>query len=178
MNGTAYTPRPGSKGQLAMDHLRDVPDRGWVDQTDLAFAIDCLDRNVQTNITMCLQHGLIERKVFDGHPRYRLGDGAPPEAEADETPAEIIEAEAPLRIPTFAKPLKAAPEPEPLLVGGFAPVRTAEPRRPFAAGLFSDGRLVIERGAEVFTLVKADTEALIAFLADVARVQRDAGAPA
>lgn len=145
----SYRPRPGSAGDRALEQLG-VAD-GRMSQLDLADAIDVESRNLQSNVVMCIQAGLIKREVDDeGVPWYSLGDGVPlppaPEPQPVEPPPVARPVEptaAAVKVPAAERPHhayhpKRTPKPKPVAsfsvqFGGvigpdYAPAENAKPK--------------------------------------------------
>jgi hypothetical protein len=135
-----YTPREGSAGDRALQHLQL---HGPTSHVDLADAIDVDSKNLANNIILCLKHGLIVKESSGKGVQYRVGDGTPWEPDAEPPPAAE-----PL-LPKFGD--KSV---------HLAPLAT----QPFACALFSDGRFVVERRGQTTVYDRDETRQLVAYL--------------
>lgn len=219
----AYKPRENSTGERALEFLKS---RGRTMAKALAMELDLDVGAMGASLNLCVQHGLVERDVFEGNTYYDITEALRRELANDvqvqtlATPAE--EREVDQFLPKGAMPIKPRPvsvfdglkelenyqRPDetaaPLVslwrhgesmaservaaqdidlgiakasesnpVVDSAPVAAEKPRnkRQFSVGIFTDGRLVLQRGTpesgdsyEEMTLCRDELETLVGFI--------------
>jgi hypothetical protein len=81
MNAPAYQPRPGSTGDLTLQHLRA---HGRTSEVALAIAIDKEPCDLGALLAWPIKQGAIKRDVVGDERFYSVGDGEPPAADAEQ----------------------------------------------------------------------------------------------
>jgi hypothetical protein len=84
---TGYTPRPGSKTEIAVNYLR--THGGCATAIDLCEAMDCPRKNLPAMLKAAIDHGLLEPHPLPAGAGYRLveTDGLADKAKIADTPA-------------------------------------------------------------------------------------------
>lgn len=165
----SYSPRPGSIADRAHQVLSA---RGELSGAALADAIELDDwKTLLPSLTVPLAQGYIKRTLRDGLNWYSVGDGikVTPKPDADDGNDDhpIVQ-----RLVPAAPPPKPAPKaakqraPKPVQT----PAAAATPTPPSAGqavfGLYTDGRLVIEQGAQRIELSSAEHKRLYAAMVE------------
>lgn len=187
-----YTPRAGSIADRAIAHLRatgtQIAARPLADELDIdtATLVMCLKPAVDA--------GLVIKEKTDGLTRFRIGSGEPlalpedePEQALDTRPpaasgsvASSVFQVAPERKKKTKRPAHAVKsydasrglpfDPVTRTRVAAAPASSAVEKpevagtSPFRCGVFSDGALVLERGAQSMALDRIEFESLVQFL--------------
>jgi len=162
-----YTPRPGSKGAMAMMALLDGP----MSTAQLARAIDTPAANLKNNLQTCTDRKLIVTIKDDtgllhyalpGNTEITERSAAPKKASKKAKPAPVKKP--PLQVPpdadaAAAPALADRPNGSQYYVHG---VTTFD--REFRCGLFSNGDFVIEKGPTTIQLDVEQTRQMVRYL--------------
>lgn len=181
-------PRAGSIGERSIEHLKI---HGRMTKRDLADAIDADMASMDSSLSLCLKHGLIEEDSVDGKTWFSVQKSAD---EAQSTDAQMeselaawSSAVDELLKPSIFETVRAngdkpvgfkvqigRPEGSGIRVTSLGHADTVpEPevpaprqkdaKRRFEFGMFSDGRLVLEIGDNSATLTRDESDRLYQF---------------
>lgn len=145
----AYTPRAGSKAELAIAALAT---REWISMGEMAEVIDCERHTVNANLVIAEKHGALRKQERDGVAGWALGVPAPAVK-----PARRVE-----KTDKRATPA-AQQQPAPPRRTMLTPMPANGATASFA--LYSNGQFAIEQAGDVTCVLLPDeTQALIAYL--------------
>lgn len=156
----SYKPQPGTFPARAIAHLKTLPAGTELSSAELSEALDVEVSTVSPGLMYALRNGGVVSRKEGGLLFWSLPRSEEPDSDRAEDPPIGARGDGP-GLPPAPLPAPAPVDPQ--------PAAKARPAR-FRAGLFTDGTLLLERGADRMELRDTEVDQLVDLL-KTARVQ-------